>query len=43
MPRDDGAIGADRPLEGIVGTLDLVYLDPQRGELVVADFKSERA
>ena len=28
-------------LDGIVGTLDLLYRDPVTGEVVVADFKSD--
>ena len=30
------------PLDGWIGTLDLLYRDPASGELVVADFKSDR-
>ncbi|MEO8197749.1 MAG: UvrD-helicase domain-containing protein [Thermoanaerobaculia bacterium] len=35
-----GALGA-RALDGIVGTLDLLYRDPATGEVVVADFKTD--
>ena len=35
--------GPDAPLEGSVGTLDLLYVDPGTGAWVVADFKSELA
>jgi len=33
---DDGALGH------LVGTIDLLYRDPESGELVVADYKSDR-
>lgn len=41
-----GAHGASAPpgstpLDGIVGTLDLLYRDPASGEVVVADFKTD--
>jgi ATP-dependent exoDNAse (exonuclease V) beta subunit len=36
-----GSDGAHEPLDGYVGQLDLLYRDPDRGELVVADFKSD--
>ena len=36
----DSEIGLG-PIDGHVGTLDLLYQDPENGRLVVADFKSD--
>ena len=37
----DSAAGATHALDGVVGTLDLLYRDPESGETVVADFKTD--
>jgi len=41
-PDADGLTRPEAPLSGWVGTIDLLYRDPDTRELVVADFKSDR-
>ncbi|HLF55659.1 MAG TPA: 3'-5' exonuclease, partial [Thermoanaerobaculia bacterium] len=36
-----GAHAETGPIDGTLGTLDLVYRDPESGEIVVADFKTD--
>ena len=33
---------ADRPLGAVIGTIDLLYRDPDTSQLVVADWKTDR-
>lgn len=38
---DEAEGSGHRALDGVVGTLDLLYRDPDSGEIVVADFKTD--
>ena len=41
-PGEGGSVGDESPVAFVSGAIDLLYRDPETGEIVVADYKTDR-